>query len=111
MTIGNLVSRNAIQYPDREALVFEKTRYTWFDLNQRVNRLANALLSLGLKKGDKVAMLAENIPAMVEANYALAKIGVVYFPVKTRLLAPDIQYLVENYRSSRRIIDVFWPWT
>lgn len=94
MTIGNIISRNAIQYPDREALVFEKTRYTWSELNRRVNRLANALLSLGLKKGDKVAMLAENIPAMVEANYALAKIGVVYFPVKTRLLAPDIQYLI-----------------
>lgn len=95
MTIGNIVSRNAIQFPDAEALVFEKTRYTWSELNQRVNRLANALLSLGLKKGDKVAMLAENIPAMVEANYALAKIGVVYFPVKTRLLAPDIRYLID----------------
>ncbi len=95
MTIGNIVARNAIQYPDREALIFEEERYTYRRLNERVNRLANALLSLGLKKGDKVAMLAENIPAMVEANYALAKIGVVYFPVKTRLLAPDIGYLVD----------------
>ena len=95
MTIGNIVSRNAIQFPDREALVFEDLRYTWTELNDRINRLANSLLSLGLKKGDKVAMLAENIPAMVEANYALAKIGVVYFPVKTRLLPPDIQYLID----------------
>lgn len=95
MTIGNILTRNAIQYPDREALVFEKNRYTWSELNRRINELANALLSLGLKKGDKVAMLAENIPAMVEANYALAKIGVVYFPVKTRLLAPDIRYLLD----------------
>ncbi len=95
MTIGNIVSRNAIQFPDSEALVFEKTRYTWSELNRRINQLANSLLSLGLKKGDKVAMLAENIPAMVEANYALAKIGVVYFPVKTRLLAPDIRYLLD----------------
>ncbi len=95
MTIGNIVSRNAIQFPDGEALVFEKNRYTWSELNRRINQLANALLSLGLKKGDKVAMLAENIPAMVEANYALAKIGVVYFPVKTRLLAPDVRYLID----------------
>jgi acyl-CoA synthetase (AMP-forming)/AMP-acid ligase II len=95
MTIGNILSRNAMQFPEREALVFEGQRWTYRALNERVNRLANALLSLGLKKGDKVAMLAENIPAMVEANYALAKIGVIYFPVKTRLLAPDIQYLVD----------------
>jgi len=95
MTIGNIVARNAIQFPDREALVFEDLRYTWKGLNDRVNSLADSLLSLGLKKGDKVAMLAENIPAMVEANYALAKIGVVYFPVKTRLLPPDIRYLID----------------
>jgi acyl-CoA synthetase (AMP-forming)/AMP-acid ligase II len=95
MSIGNIVSRNAIRFPDREALVYEDIRYTWSQLNQRVNRLANAFLSMGLEKGDKVAMLSENVPAMVEANYALAKIGVVYFPVKTRLFPQDIQYLID----------------
>jgi acyl-CoA synthetase (AMP-forming)/AMP-acid ligase II len=95
MSIGNIISRNAINLPDNEALVFEDIRYTWTQLNSRVNKLANALLSLGLKKGAKVAMLAENVPAMVEANYALAKIGVVYFPVKTRLFPQDIQYLID----------------
>jgi acyl-CoA synthetase (AMP-forming)/AMP-acid ligase II len=95
MSIGNIVSRNAINYPNKEALVFEDLRYTWSQLNERVNRLANSLLSLGLKKGEKVALLSENVPAMVEANYALAKIGVVYFPVKTRLFPADISYLIE----------------
>ena len=95
MTIGNIVARNAVRYPDKEALIFEDVRLTWKDLNDRVNRLADAFLSLGLKKGDKVAMLSENVPAMVETNYALAKIGVVYFPVKTRLLPPDIAHLID----------------
>lgn len=95
MTIGNIVSRNAIRFPDREALVCEDVRYTWTQLNGRVNRLAHAFLSLGLKPGDKVAMLSENVPAMVEANYALAKIGVVYFPVKTRLFPQDVRYLID----------------
>jgi acyl-CoA synthetase (AMP-forming)/AMP-acid ligase II len=95
MSIGNIVSRNAINYPNKEALVFEDLRYTWSQLNERVNRLANSLLSLGLKKGEKVALLSENVPAMVEANYALAKIGVVYFPVKTRLFPADISYLID----------------
>ena len=95
MSIGNIVSRNAINYPDNEALVFEDLRYTWSQLNERVNRLANSLLSLGLQKGEKVALLSENVPAMVEANYALAKIGVVYFPVKTRLFPADISHLID----------------
>lgn len=95
MTIGNIVSRNAMRFPEREALVYEDVRYTWPQLNERVNRLAHAFLDLGVKKGDKVAMLSENVPAMVEANYALAKIGAVYFPVKTRLFPKDVQYLID----------------
>ena len=95
MSIGNIVSRNAMRFPDREALVYEDIRYTWTRLNERVNRLADVFLSMGLRKGDKVAMLSENVPAMVEANYALAKIGVVFFPVKTRLFPEDIRYLID----------------
>ena len=95
MSIGNIISRNAAQYPDKEAMVFLENRYTWAQLNERVNRLANAFLSLGLVKGDKVALWSENVPAMVEANYALAKIGVVYFPVLSRLLPQDIGHLVD----------------
>jgi acyl-CoA synthetase (AMP-forming)/AMP-acid ligase II len=95
MSIGNIVARNAAQYPDREALVFGNDRFTWRELNDRVNRLADAFLALGFKKGDKVALLSENTPACVEANYALAKIGVVYFPVLSRLMPRDIQYLID----------------
>ena len=95
MSIGNIVARNAFQYPDREALVFGSDRFTWRELNARVNRLADAFLSLGFKKGDKVALLSENTPACVEANYALAKIGVAYFPVLSRLMPGDIQYLLD----------------
>ena len=95
MTIGKILSRNAIQYAHREALVFEDQRYTWKQLNERVNRLANALVSLGLEKGDKVALISENNPACVETNYALAKIGVAYFPVLSRLLPKDIASLVD----------------
>lgn len=95
MTIGSFVSRNAIQYANREALVFQDQRWTWRELNERINSLANAFLSLGLRKGDKVALLSENVPACVEANYALAKIGVVYFPVLSRLLPADIGQLID----------------
>jgi len=84
-----------MRFPDREALVYEDIRTTWTQLNERVNRLADAFLSMGLQKGDKVAMLSENVPAMVEANYALAKIGVVFFPVKTRLFPEDVRYLID----------------
>jgi acyl-CoA synthetase (AMP-forming)/AMP-acid ligase II len=95
MNIGNIPTRNAIQYPDKTALIFEGERWTWRQFNSRVNRLAQALIGLGLKKGDKVAILTENVPAIVETNYACAKAGIVYFPVMSRLFAKDIQHLVD----------------
>jgi fatty-acyl-CoA synthase len=103
MTIGNIISRNAVQYTDKEALVFGDRRFTWRKLNNRINRLADSFLSLGLSKGDKVALISENHLACVETNYALAKIGVVYFPVLSRLMPDDIGYLV-NHSDARALI-------
>lgn len=94
MNIGNIPRRNAIQYPDKTALVFEGERWTWRQFNSRINRLAQALMGLGLQKGDKVAVLTENVPAIVEANYACAKTGIVFFPVMSRLFPDDIRQLV-----------------
>lgn len=95
MNIGNIPRRNAIQSPDKTALIFEDQRWTWREFNTRVNKLSNALAGLGLKKGDKVSILTENVPAIVEANYACAKQGIIFFPVMSRLAPPDIRYLVD----------------
>ena len=59
-TLAHLPRKGALHYPDRTAVVFENTRLTYKELNDRVNRLANALSSQGLAKGDRVAVLAEN---------------------------------------------------
>lgn len=100
MNIGNIPRRNAIAFPDKTALVYEGERWTWRELNGRINRLSHALMNLGLEKGDKVAILTENVPAIVETNYACAKAGIVYFPVMSRLLPPDIEYLVDPSDAS-----------
>ena len=57
MNIGSLFSRHARYRPNHLAFVFEDQRLTWRELNQSINRLANALLALGIQKGDKVATL------------------------------------------------------
>jgi fatty-acyl-CoA synthase len=106
MNIGNIPARNAIQYPDKTALIFEGERWTWRQFNSRINRLSQALMGLGLAKGDKVAILTENVPAIVETNYACAKAGIVYFPVMSRLFPKDIQHLVDL--SDARVL-IFHP--
>ena len=60
MLIGDLVTNNARRNPAGEALIFEDRRVTWSQLNSRVNRLANALITLGLRPSDRVAYVLGN---------------------------------------------------
>jgi acyl-CoA synthetase (AMP-forming)/AMP-acid ligase II len=62
--------------PDRLAIIFEGNRYTFGQLNERVNRLANGLAKLGVKKGDRVALLQVNCNQCVETYFATAKLEV-----------------------------------
>ena len=70
--------------PDRVALACEGESRTFAALQERVNRLANALQSLGIGKGDKVAALALNSIPYVETYYACAKLGAVFVPLNYR---------------------------
>ena len=60
MDLGNLVARNAFNVPEKEGVVCEERRCTWKEANAHVNRIANALLTAGLHKGDKVALWMVN---------------------------------------------------
>jgi fatty-acyl-CoA synthase len=67
--------------PDRVAMVCDGDSRTFAQLQERVNRLANALQSLGVGKGDCVAVLALNSIPYIETYYACAKLGAVFVPL------------------------------
>lgn len=96
MDIGTLPTRNARHYGDREALIFERTRLTWRALNAGINRAANGLLSLGLVKGDKVALLLPNGIELVELYWAIAKTGLVAVPLSPLLRGPGLVSLLND---------------
>jgi acyl-CoA synthetase (AMP-forming)/AMP-acid ligase II len=70
-----------------------------------VNQLSNALLNLGLKKGDKISVLLENCVEIVEAYIACAKTGIIINPINFRLTAQDVSYICDNADSKAFIID------
>ena len=65
MNQGRFITRNATYLPDHPAVIFEDRVTTFRELEARSNRLANALLGLGLRKGDRVAFQMSNRPAIV----------------------------------------------
>lgn len=83
MNIGTLPTRHAQWRPDQFAVVFEDQRLTWRQFNQRVNRLANTLLKLGVSEGDKIATILPNALELLETYWAVAKIGAVVVPLSS----------------------------
>lgn len=80
--------------PERTAIVFEQQRYTFSQLNERVNRLANALSNLGVKKGDFIAFLNVNCNQAIESYFAVAKLGAVYLPLNYRAKESELEYMI-----------------
>ncbi len=105
LTVGRMLSAQARLQPRRigardlsRAMTFE----TW---NARACRLANALLGMGLVKGDRVAVLAHNRVEWAEIYAAVAKAGLVAVPINFRLTAAETQFICEDCRISAIIVE------
>lgn len=103
VNLGYLLRRSSSKYPDKEAIVFEGRRITYREFNLRTNQRANALLELGIKKGDHVATLFLNCNEVMETFYALFKIGAVAVPLNVRLSAKELVYIINHSDSSTLI--------
>ncbi len=86
--------------PDRTAMVCEDETRSFAQLQERVNRLANGLRSLGVSKGDKVAVMAVNSMPYVETYYASARLGATFVPLNFRAKRDEIAYMVNNSEAS-----------
>ncbi len=86
--------------PEKIATHFEGKLYTFSQLNDRINRLANALLKLGISKGDRVAMLQVNCNQCVETYFAVAKLGAIYMPLNFRVKGPELTYMLNNSEAN-----------
>jgi acyl-CoA synthetase (AMP-forming)/AMP-acid ligase II len=96
MNIGSLPTRHAQYRPGHPAVVFGERRLSWLEFNSEINRLANSLLALGIRKGDKVATLLPNGLELLEAYWASAKIGAVVVPLSTLLRGPAVVALLND---------------
>ena len=86
--------------PERTAIVFEGKRYAFSQLNERVNRLANALSNFGVKKGDRIAMLQVNCNQFVETYFAAARLGAIYVPLNFRARGNEVTYMLNTAETS-----------
>jgi len=90
--------------PDFECLVFEEHRFTWKQLDERVDRLVAGLVSLGIKPGEHVAILAQNSHRFVEFYYACSRGGFVAVPLNWRLSAEELKHIIGHSETSALLV-------
>src|SRR5262245_52626669 len=83
-------------YADRDAVADEDLRLTYEQLFERCDRWSSALRHLGVRKGDRVAYIAPNTHAHLEAYYAVPQIGAVLVPINYRLLPEEFEYIINH---------------
>ena len=104
-SFGELLADMARYNPKGIAITCGATKVRWKDLNAKANRFANALISLGVKKGDHVSIMFHDCPEFIEANYAAQKIGAVPIPMNFRFVAREIEYQVNHSDSTVLIFE------
>ena len=90
---------------NREAVVCGETRYTWEVFDQRTDALARGLASLGVQRGDRVAVLMLNCHRYLELYYACARMGAAIVPLNIRLARPEIVFILNDSESKVLVVD------
>ena len=105
LNLGEIVAAHARLQPRKIGARDSRRALTFEQWNKRACQLANALLGLGLKKGDRVALLVYNRVEWMEIYVAMAKAGLVAVPVNFRLVAPEIKYIAEHCDARAFIVE------
>jgi long-chain acyl-CoA synthetase len=105
LNIANGIREFAVATPAATAVVDGQRSLTYAGLNERSSRLAQAMLAVGLRTGDRVAIVLGNRLEYCEVACGLAKAGLVSVPINPRLTAPEVAYILEHSGSRAVILD------
>lgn len=101
-TFGDIIYRNALLYPSKEAFIYGSERITFSEFNTKINALIHALRSMGLEKGDVIGVLSLNCLDYFYVYGAGQKGGFITSPYNFRLQAHELDYLI-NYSEANTL--------
>ena len=98
MNIAWWVQRWSDLHPQKPAIIFEGEQISYSELDRRANRTACWLQSVGIEKGDRVAVLLSNCPEFLEIYFACSRLGAIFVPINFRSAIPEVDYFLKNAR-------------
>jgi len=105
LTPLTLLERAAAVFPDRTAIVHGPLRRTYREFHARAKKLASALAARGIERGDTVAAILANTPAMLECHYGVPMTGAVLNTLNTRLDAAALAFMLDHGEAKALIVD------
>jgi len=109
-TLGNVLAQTAKNFPGHTALLFYGKKLSYAELDEAVNRFAQALIGLGVRKGDRVAIMLPNIPQMVIAYYGTLRSGAVAVPTNPLYHEHELEVQLKDSGAGTLVaVDMFFP--
>src|SRR5688572_27062451 len=105
MDLSDLIDRNAAFAPDKPAIRFMDRAMSYADLANRIADTARALKSLGVSRGDRVAVLATNHPDTLVLLYACARLGAMLVPLNWRLAVAEQLYILSDASAKALVVE------
>jgi fatty-acyl-CoA synthase len=99
------LERSARVFPGKTAVVYGGERWSYAQLAERIGRFAGALRRGGVEPGDRVAVLAPNVPAVLEAHFAVLRAGAALVAINTRLQAEEVGYILDHAGARVVLVD------
>ena len=96
MNTTEFLTLTSLIVPDRTATIFEGGRASYSQLQERVNRLANAMADLGVGPGDRVSTMQVNCQEHIEAYFATAKLDAIYVPLNFRVKTDELSFMLKD---------------
>jgi fatty-acyl-CoA synthase len=91
--LGNLLRQTALLFPSHDAVILGPRRWTWADIDRRVDAMVAALRTLGLEKGDRILVQSRNTLQLFESCWIAFRLGCAWVPTNFRLTPPEVAYL------------------
>ncbi|MEW6614289.1 MAG: AMP-binding protein [Thermodesulfobacteriota bacterium] len=106
MVLGDLLARNIRKFPQKTAVVCidSHIKFSFKELNERINSLVNALFQMGMRKGERIAILEHNCHRHIEVFFAAAKSGMIVVPLNFRLTGKELSFLLNDSKVSMLIV-------
>ena len=101
----DFLKRALVAHSNKEAIVCGATRLNYGQFGERVNRWSNAMSGLGIRKGDRVAMLSQNCHRILEAFFGTPLLGSILMPLNFRLVPDDFEYILNHGGAKVLIVE------